>query len=208
MSGRSPAVFRATVCRRCSARDHEHARRRTRTSTGTTACRGRIPTQPAADAGYAPQAAVGGDRRKHAADREGVPRLRLHDVERRGRLDGALELGPAPPEGIGEREQDAMDFLLLLLLERHDVVVDLDGAERLEEQARAARRAAVHDAGDRPAVLGADDEHVAAAAVGDDLLLQILRGVLAAQVGLERAAEARPLLPQTIAKALQLGLAS
>ena len=101
-----------------------------------------------------------------------------------------------------------MDFLLLLLLERHDVVVDLDGAERLEEQARAARRAAVHDAGDRPAVLGADDEHVAAAAVGDDLLLQILRGVLAAQVGLERAAEARPLLPQTIAKALQLGLAS
>ena len=53
------------------------------------------------------------------------------------------------PERVRQREQDAADFLVLLLLERDDVVVDLDRAERLEEQARAARGAAVHDAGNR-----------------------------------------------------------
>ena len=54
------------------------------------------------------------------------------------------------------------------------------------------------------AMLGADDQHVAAVAVGDDLLLEILRGVLAAQVRLERAAQPRPLLAQPIADAPQL----
>ena len=77
-------------------------------------------------------------------------------------------------KGVGQRQQNAADFLELLLLERDDVVVDLDGAERLEEQARAARGGAVHDAGDARAVLGLDDEHVPAVAFGDDLLLQIL----------------------------------
>ena len=64
--------------------------------------------------------------------------------------------------------------------------------------------AAVDDARDRRPVLGADDEHVAAVAVGDDLLLQVLRRVLAAQVRLERAAQPRPLLAQPIAHAPQL----
>ena len=91
-----------------------------------------------------------------------------------------------------------------LLLERDDVVVDFDGAERLEKEAGAAARAAVHDAGDRRPVLGADDQHVAAVAIGDDLLLQVLRGVLAAQVRLERAAQPRALLPQAVADAAQL----
>ena len=53
-------------------------------------------------------------------------------------------------EGVGQREQDAADFLGFLLLERDDVVVDLDGLERLEEQARAAGRAAVDDARESP----------------------------------------------------------
>ena len=110
----------------------------------------------------------------------------------------------AAPERVGQREQDAADFLGFLLLERDDVVVDLDRAERLEEQARAAAGAAVHDARNRRPVLGADDEHVAAVAIGDDLLLQVLRRVLAAQVRLERAAQPRPLLAQAIAQALQL----
>ena len=65
--------------------------------------------------------------------------------------------------------------------------------------------AAVDDAGDRGAVLRADDEHVAAVAVGDDLLLQVLRRVLAAQVGLERSAQPRALLAQAVADAPQLG---
>ena len=54
------------------------------------------------------------------------------------------------------------------------------------------------------AMLGLHDQHVAAVALGDDLLLQVLRRVLAAQVRLERAAQPRALLAQPIADALQL----
>ena len=55
--------------------------------------------------------------------------------------------------------------------------------------------------GMRAAVLGLDEEHVAAVPLGDDLILQILRGVLAAQVRLERAAQPRALLAEAIANA-------
>ena len=72
------------------------------------------------------------------------------DVELGGDVERALEIvGPAA-ERVGQRQQDAADLLGLLLLERDDLVVDLDRLERLEEQAGAARRAAVHDAGMAP----------------------------------------------------------
>ena len=77
----------------------------------------------------------------------------------------------APPERVRQRQQDPPDLFLLLLLERDDVVVDFDRAQRLEKQARAAARTPVHDAGNGGAMLGADDEHVAAVPIGDDLLL-------------------------------------
>ena len=110
----------------------------------------------------------------------------------------------APAERVGQRQQDAPDFLGLLLLERDDVVVDFDGAERLEKQAGAAGRRAVHDARNAAAVLGLHEQHVAAVALGDDLILQVLRRLLAAQVRLERAAQPRLLLAQPIADQPQL----
>ena len=67
----------------------------------------------------------------------------------------------APAEGVGQRQQDAADFFGLLLLERDDVVVDFDGAQRLEKQARAAAGAAVDDSRNRRAVFRPDDEHIA-----------------------------------------------
>ena len=54
-------------------------------------------------------------------------------------------------------------------------------------------------------MLGLHDEHVAAVALGDDLILQVLRGLLATQIRLERAAQPRPLLAQPLANELQLG---
>ncbi len=53
-------------------------------------------------------------------------------------------------------------------------------------------------------MLGADDQHVASVAVGDDLLLQVLRRLFAPQVGLERAAQPGPLLTKTVSNAPQL----
>ena len=88
--------------------------------------------------------------------------------------------------------------------ESNDVVVDLDGAERLEIEARPAPRAAMDDARDRGPVFGADHQHVAAMAIRHDLLLQIFRGVLAAEVRLQRAPQPRPLTPEAVANAPQL----
>ena len=53
-------------------------------------------------------------------------------------------------------------------------------------------------------MLGLHDEHVTAVSLGDDLILQVLRRVLAAQIRLERRAQARPLLAEAIANELQL----
>ena len=169
------------------------------------------------------------DRHRHRVLEQRVPRrLQLERaVGRQRRLDAVDRLGEAraapaarrarwprrsvrcmsaarAAERVGQREQDAPDLLGLLLLERDDVVVDLDGAERLEKQARAARRRAVHDARDAAAVLGLHDEDVAAVPLGDDLILQVFRRLLAAQVRLERAAQPRPLLAQALANQLQL----
>ena len=76
--------------------------------------------------------------------------------------------------------------------------------EGLEIQTRAGAGTAVHDARDRGPVLGADDEHIASIPIGDDLLLQVLRRVLAAKVRLQRSAQPRPLLAQTVPNASQL----
>ena len=131
-------------------------------------------------------------------------RPRVQHVEFGGGVDRPLEILGAAAERVAQRQQDAPHFFVLLLLERDDVVVDFDGAERLEIEAGAAARAAMNDAGNRGPVLGANDQHVAAMAIGDDLLLEVFRGVLAAQVRLERAAQPRALPPQAVADAAQL----
>ena len=61
------------------------------------------------------------------------------------------------------------------------------------------------DARDRGPVFGADHQHVAAMPIRHDLLLQVFRCVLAAQVRLQRAAQSRPLTPEPVANAPQLG---
>ena len=88
--------------------------------------------------------------RQHRFD--AVDRLRkscacLHDVELAGGLNRLRDVfGPAA-KGVGQSQQDAQDLFVLLLLERNDVVVDLDRAERFEKEARAAGGRSVNDAG-------------------------------------------------------------
>ncbi len=142
--------------------------------------------------------AVGGQRGLDAVAEAREARFGLDDVQLHGRLDRARQLRRPAAEGVGEPEEDAADLVAFLLLERDDLVVDLDRAQGLEVQARAARRGAVHDAGDGGAVLGADHQDVAPVAVGDDLVLQVLRRLPAAQERLQRAAQARPLLAQPV----------
>ena len=150
------------------------------------------------------EAPVGRQRGFDPVDRVGKPRSRLQHVEFGGGLHRAVEVFRPPAKRVGQREQDSQDLFVLLLLEGDDVVVDLDRAERLEKQARTARRRTVHDARDGPAVLGFDDEHVAAVALGDHLVLQVLGRVPSAEERLERAAQPSALLAQTLTDRRQL----
>ena len=143
--------------------------------------------------------------RQHAADVERVARLGLHDVERRRRVDRALQLAAAAAGThrsaragcAGLPRCSCCSSATMSLL----ISTVLSGSRnRLAPLAELPCTMP----GIARAVFRADDEHVAAVAVGDDLLLQVLRRVLAAQVGLERAAQTRALLAQPIANALQL----
>ena len=92
-----------------------------------------------------PSVAIPGAR---SVDSSSQLRLRVELVEIGGRVPRRRELLAPAPKGVGEREQDAPDFLALALRERDDLIVQLDGRERLEVQARAAGRRAMDDAGD------------------------------------------------------------
>ena len=133
------------------------------------------------------------------------PHLRLNDVELCGRIDRVTQFDRLGTEAVGQLPEDAKDLFALLLLERDDLVVDLDRAERLEIQAGAAAGAAVDNSRNRGAMLCLDDEHVAAVAIADDLILQVFRRLFSAQVRLERGAQPRALFAKLRAQSRQLG---
>src|SRR5919108_16163 len=95
------------------------------------------------------QPAVARERRLHAVDEQRESRPRLQNVDLRCRLDASLHVERTSAEGVGKRKENSANLLRFLLLERHDVVVDLDRAERLEEQARASSGAPMVGAGGR-----------------------------------------------------------
>ena len=131
--------------------------------------------------------------------------LGLNDVELGGGIEHLPQLDGLCAETVGQQPQNSMNFFPLLLLERHDVIVDFHRAQRLEVQAGTAARAAMNDSGNGRAVLRLHDQHVAAVAIGHHLILQIPRRLFAAQVRLERGAQAGPLLAKLGAKPVQLG---
>ena len=142
---------------------------------------------------------VSRDDRFHRAGHQREACAGLDDVERCRDFNRAFEFIGTCAESVGERQQNAQDLLHLLLFERDDVVVDLDGLEWFDEQAGAAGRAAVDDARDRRSMLGADHQHVTAVAIGDDLFLEILRCLAAAQKRIERRSQALFLPAQAVA---------
>ena len=87
------------------------------------------------------QAGVDRELRLDAVDLRAVARLGLQHVELARHLAADRHVRRPGAEAIGQLEQDAEDLLALAILELDDVVVDLDGGGRLEEQRRAGRRA-------------------------------------------------------------------
>src|SRR5215469_7202175 len=68
-------------------------------------------------------------------------------------------------------EQDAVDLGLLFVEQAHQVVVLLDGLDRLDEDRLAARTAAVNHAGNAPLVLDLDRNDETLAANRDQFIL-------------------------------------
>src|SRR5262245_22682709 len=91
--------------------------------------------------------------RLYAIDIGGEACASLKNVQFRTCLNGSVQIQRPRTKRIGQGEKDSTNFLALLLLESHDVVVDFDRAQRLQEQAGTARRGAMNDAGNGVAVL-------------------------------------------------------
>ena len=211
ISASSPAVFSATVLppvfgpvmssTRAGGQQHDvHRDRRRRAALGGVLEAIDHGLDEQRMAGFAQLDVSGrGQQRLHGVHHVGEPGPRLQQIELLGDGEAHPEVAGAVAEPIGERQQDAEDLLGLLLLERHDVVVDLDGGHRLEEQAGAAGRGAVDDARNRRLVLGPHHDHEPAVTAGDHLFLQILRRVAAPGELLERGAQLGPLPAQPLA---------
>ena len=121
------------------------------------------------------QAGVDREFRLDAVDLRAVARLGLQHVELARHLAADRHVGRPRAKAIRQLEQDAEDLFALAILELDDVVVDLDGGGRLDEQRRAGRGGAVDDARHVAAMLGAHHQHESSVALGDDLVLQVLR---------------------------------
>ena len=142
--------------------------------------------------------------RRDAVDARRETRLGVELVEIGRDVDERVELVAAQPEGVGEREQDPPDLFLLALDERDDVVVELD-------RRHAARRTGSRRSPTLPctmpgtdfAMLGAHDDDVAAVAIGDDLILQVLRRVAPLRQRLERRSQLRALAAERLADVAQ-----
>ena len=130
-------------------------------------------------------------------------RLGLQDVEFGRHLLGPGQNVLPQPERVGQRQQDALHFFGFLDLELDDLVVDLDGRQRFQIQRLAAGRTAMDQSGQRRPVLGLHQQHEPPVALGDDLVLQVLRGVLAAQIRVERLTELRALASKPVANRSQ-----
>ena len=151
------------------------------------------------------ESSVGRECRLDTVDELRKAGLGLQHIELGRGLKRAVEVQRSFSERVGEAEQDSTNFRGFAVLERDNVVVDFDRTQRLQKEARAARRAPVDDARDGRAVLRLDDEHVATAAVGDDLFLKVASGLLSSKVGFERATEPGSLLAQALADRSQFG---
>ena len=89
-------------------------------------------------------------------------------------------------QAVGHLAQDAVDLAGLFLGQPHQLVVQVDGFERLDEQRVAAGAGAVDHAVQLAALPGDDRHHEALVADGDELLLQDAFFAVRFQEALER----------------------
>ena len=122
-------------------------------------------------------------------DRTAAPAARerargQREVDLGERLDGAVELAGVAPDVAGELGEDARDLVALVAFELAQAVRQLDDRERLDEQRLAGVARVMDDARHGGAGARAHGDDGPAAALGDEVLLEMR---LQVGIGSERA---------------------
>src|ERR1051326_6995856 len=149
------------------------------------------------------QDVVGGKRCPRGADDVGEDGAGLQRVELAAGVRGREDVAFVVDDGLRDEAGEARALLALLDQEVGEVVVQLDGRHRLDEERRAGAGALVQDAGDGVAMIGADGDAVAVAAQDDERLLNGV-GAPVHDIG-EDALDRRVLLLYALANGFQLG---
>src|ERR1051326_649160 len=125
------------------------------------------------------EAAAGGRTQAwdHASEIDGKPRLRKQQLDSSDRCDGCADLCAAGSQVLRELAQDAVHFALLFFAETYQLVVQVDGFERLDEQRVSGSTGPMNDAGDLALLPRHHRHNEAIVSNGDEIFLQ--RAVLA-----------------------------
>ena len=173
-SAARPSVFSATVLPPVFGPLTTSARRSPRSRSIGTAAAGSSSGCRAPSSRTSSETSTGAPRQP----RESVPHA-TREVDLRGRLDERRERLRARPDRGRELAQDPLDLLALRAGGLGLAVVQLDDLERLDEERLARAGRVVDDPRHAAARARLHREHRAAAALGDEVLLQVLaeRGV-------------------------------
>src|SRR5690348_6547274 len=117
-----------------------------------------------------------------------------NQLQARQSLGGGGDCGRVRSQAGGEFAQDAVDFTRLLFGESHQLVVELNGFERLHEKRMAAAAGSVNHAIDTPLAAGDYGNHEAVIADGDKILLERAVRMMRAQKAFERMLDTLALL--------------
>ena len=111
-------------------------------------------------------------------------------IERGQRFDAGGDFGCVGAQRFGDFGEDALDFAQLVFAQADELVVEVDGFERLEKERAAGAARAVNDAVDAAFLSGDDGHDVAVFADGDEVFLERAIGAMRAQESFERFLDA------------------
>ena len=140
--------------------------------SGTTLSPFREAAFPAADGGRLRDGAIGCNGGRYAVVVASKTGAGLQAIDEREDPRAFNESGGVAADLAGERNKDAMNLSLLFFDQAHQLVVLLDGFERLDVDRLSRGADAMDDAGDAALQLGANGNHEALAANGDQVFLR------------------------------------
>src|SRR3990172_10195365 len=121
-----------------------------------------------------PELALLGEEGGFSAADFGESAFGLRQIDLREYFDRESDVVPARSHPLRELREDLPNLFALSIANDGDVVIDLDGRQRLDEKRRAARGSSVHDPGKLRSALGLDGYDGAVISRSDQAFLEEL----------------------------------